>query len=109
LQAGTQWLLAHATATVERARAAAAWILDVATRPSRPFAERLNLIYLVNDVIHHSLHGREFMLFQAVEGILVPLLGFAVQGEPSANAQAVGNVSERARASRRELWAFLPL
>ena len=57
MQAGTQWILGHATANDDRLHSAVDAILDLATRPRHAFPARLHLIYLVNDLMHHrSVH-----------------------------------------------------
>ena len=72
IQSGKSWILQHA-ASREKAFCIAKGLLQKAMEQTAPFPQRLHVIYLVNDVLHHCARKNAIDLKDALESVVVAM------------------------------------
>lgn len=69
---GKSWILSHAT-NKNQALCIAHCLLHKVVLGSSPFTQKLHIIYLVNDVLHHCARKNASELRDALESVVVPM------------------------------------
>ncbi|XP_018327704.1 calcium homeostasis endoplasmic reticulum protein isoform X2 [Agrilus planipennis] len=70
---GKSWILQHATSK-ERAICISHCLLYKVVQGNAPFSQKLHIIYLVNDVLHHCARKNAIDLKEALEKVVVPMM-----------------------------------
>lgn len=72
ISSGKSWIFQHATTSTSN-QLIAEYLVWRVTKESVPFNQRLHLIYLVNDVLHHCVRKNAEALKTALESVAVPM------------------------------------
>lgn len=72
ISTGKGWILNHAT-TRDAGNVIALYLLKKVTTPGSIFTQKLHIIYLVNDVLHHCARKNADDLKKSLENVVVPM------------------------------------
>ncbi|CAH2241497.1 jg10664 [Pararge aegeria aegeria] len=69
---GKGWILQHATSH-DAGKVISQHLLRKVTQPGAPFSQKLHIIYLINDVLHHCARKNAEDLKKNLENVVVPM------------------------------------
>ncbi|XP_072941000.1 calcium homeostasis endoplasmic reticulum protein isoform X1 [Epargyreus clarus] len=72
ISSGKGWILQHATSH-DAGKVISQHLLRKVTQPGAPFTQKLHIIYLVNDVLHHCARKNAEDLKKNLENVVVPM------------------------------------
>ncbi|CAH3826217.1 calcium homeostasis endoplasmic reticulum protein [Pieris brassicae] len=72
ISAGKGWILQHAT-SADAGKVISQHLLRKVTQPGAAFTQKLHIIYLVNDVLHHCARKNAEDLKKNLENVVVPM------------------------------------
>ncbi|XP_069703277.1 calcium homeostasis endoplasmic reticulum protein isoform X1 [Periplaneta americana] len=72
ISSGKGWILQRSTST-KADQVLAQYLLKKVISPGAPFTQKLHIIYLVNDVLHHCARKNAEDLKKALEAVVVPM------------------------------------
>ena len=84
ISAGKSWIFQHGT-NFNSNQLICDYLVLKATKESAPFNQKLHLIYLINDVLHHCVRKNADSLKAALEGAAVPMYCAAADGASEDN------------------------
>jgi len=84
ISAGKSWIFQHGT-NFNSNQLICDYLVLKATKESAPFSQKLHLIYLINDALHHSVRKNADSLKAALEGAAVPMYCAAADGASEDN------------------------
>uniref|UniRef100_A0A336MLT5 CSON001959 protein n=1 Tax=Culicoides sonorensis TaxID=179676 RepID=A0A336MLT5_CULSO len=92
---GKSWILQH-TSDASKCQVVSQYLLKKAIIEGAPFTQKLHLIYLVNDVIHHCVRKNSDELKKCLENVVIPMF---------CNAQMCATEEQRAKLTKLlTLW-----
>ncbi|XP_026483003.1 calcium homeostasis endoplasmic reticulum protein-like, partial [Ctenocephalides felis] len=93
ISSGKSWILQNAT-TNAHAAAISQYLLEKVIQPDANFAQKLHIIYLVNDVLHHCARKNAEELKKCLENVVVPMY---------CNAHSMADITEEQQAKLDKL------
>ncbi|XP_063699895.1 calcium homeostasis endoplasmic reticulum protein [Culicoides brevitarsis] len=92
---GKSWILQH-TSDESKCQVVSQYLLKKVMTEGAPFTQKLHLIYLVNDVIHHCVRKNSDELKKFLENVVIPMF---------CNAQMCASEEQRAKLTKLlTLW-----
>ncbi|XP_026483006.1 calcium homeostasis endoplasmic reticulum protein-like [Ctenocephalides felis] len=93
ISSAKNWILQNAT-TNAHAAAISQYLLEKVIQPDANFAQKLHIIYLVNDVLHHCARKNAEELKKCLENVVVPMY---------CNAHSMADITEEQQAKLDKL------
>ena len=91
IQNGKNWIVSNAK-TEEDRRIVAQYLFRRLLEEVLPFQQKLHIVYLINDVLHHSRKKDLPQLQEALQEYILPIIGIVVNGEAAENKQKISKV-----------------
>lgn len=91
IQNGKNWIVTHAQSE-SQLKKVAKFLFRRLLEEVLPFQQKLHIVYLANDVLHHSRKRELPKLQEALQTFILPLIGVVFNGESPENQQKVAKV-----------------
>lgn len=91
IQNGKNWIVNNAKSNSQK-EIVAKFLFRRLLEEVLPFQQKLHIVYLANDVLHHSRKKDLPQLQDALEKYILPIIGVVINGESIANKQKIAKV-----------------
>jgi len=91
IQNGKNWVVNNAK-TEEQRRLVSQFLFRRLIEECLPFQQKLHIVYLANDILHHSRKKELPQLQESLQEYILPIVGVVINGESAENRQKVSKV-----------------